>query len=145
MRLRQIFDGLTYWFFHNARRNYFIESLNDEDPRNAKKYLVSLPEDKDIKAFEYLKRINLAMKENKSTFLIIITPNEVQLFKKNYDLINERLTIFCKSNGIDFYNMLPDMRACSDKAYLFNDGIHLSERGHEFVAEILAKQLQGKL
>jgi lysophospholipase L1-like esterase len=142
MRLRQIFDGLTYWLFHNMRRNYFIESLNDEEPKNIKKYLISHPNDKDVRAFEYLKRINLVIEQNGSKLLIIITPNEIQLFKNNYDLINERLAIFCKTNNIDFYDMLPDMRAYSAKAYLFNDGIHLAKRGHKFVSELLAKELQ---
>ena len=73
--------------------------------------------------------------------LVILSPNEIQLFKSDYDIINNRVYNYCNKNNIMFYDPLSDFRHLESKAKLFNDGLHLSEKGHQVLADLLTNLL----
>lgn len=148
-RIRQGYSMLAYTLFHDIRREYFPTTLNDEVPKSMKELFMSHSVNTDIKGFEEIEEMyNLTKKQN-IDFLVILIPNEVQLFTGDYDIINEKINKFFEDKGIPFFDTLNDMSSLSDKAYLFLDGLHLSERGHQFVASwllpIIEKRLSLKL
>ena len=73
--------------------------------------------------------------------LVLLSPDEVQLFTARFDAINARFGAFCGREGIDLFDPLPALRASADRAHLFNDGVHYSRQGHALLARLLAADL----
>ena len=144
-RIRQGYMMLLYTLFHDIRREYFPTTLNDEHPKDKKELFMSHSVITDIKGFEEIEEMYNLTKKHNIDFLVMLIPNEVQLFTDNYDIINERINRFFEDKEIPFFDTLHDMRSLSDKAHLFNDGLHLSERGHQFVASLLLPIIEKRL
>lgn len=142
MKVRQLFSGFIYVLVHDIRRKYFINTLNDQEPRNVKKLLLENKINEEIEAFKLIKLIRSEALNKGIKLIILITPHEIQLYKKDYDIINERFAIFCKKYEIDFCDPLLQMRNDPQKTKLFIDGLHFSKYGHRFITEFLFNKLQ---
>jgi lysophospholipase L1-like esterase len=144
-RGRQAVQMLSYELFHDLRRKYFVDTLNDADPKGKAKMFSRLP-DEDIDGFNDVEQISLQAKEANIPLVVMLISQEVQLLTDKFDIINERVNDFCRRKGITFVDPLTSMRKYDEKLRLFCDGSHLSPTGHRFVAEWLFPLLfQGEL
>jgi len=134
-RVRQICQMVTHRMFHDFRRTHFINTLNDAEPKERMELFTSHPQDQEIDGFDDVEEMYRLAKEIHINFLVVLTPNEVQLFKEDYDLINERVRTFCEQRNIPFYDPTDSMRSSNAKNNIFCDGLHLSEFGHKFFAD----------
>lgn len=139
-RVHQAATGLTFALAHDVRRLRFPETLNDAEPRGKRAYLATTPDER-VEAFAALRQIRDAAQRGGARLLVVLSPDEVQLFDRGYDMIGNRLRGFCAREGIDFLDLLPALRATPDRHTLFNDGVHYSPRGHDRVARILFAEL----
>jgi hypothetical protein len=57
LKTRQLREMISHTIFHDIRRKYFINTLNDNDPKNTMNYLTAKPDDNEVNAFNYLKLI----------------------------------------------------------------------------------------
>jgi lysophospholipase L1-like esterase len=141
MRLRQLIDMFNYQLFHNIRRQYFRNTLNDQPLQDTRNYLNNRS-DNDVCAFTLIKAMKAEALKNNIQFLVLISPLEVQLYKTDFDILDQRIYNFCRENAIDFADPLSEMRLDPKKETLFSDGLHFSKYGHKFIADYLFKQLQ---
>jgi lysophospholipase L1-like esterase len=139
-RIHQAVTGLTFSLFHDLRRNRFPGTLNDAEPQDKRAYLAATP-DEAIEAFQALRSFQRAARERHARFLLVVSPDEVQLFSDRFDDINRRIAAFCRREGIDELDPLPFLRAAPDRARLYNDGVHLSRTGHRRLATLLFVEL----
>lgn len=142
IKLRQLWDGFTYILVHDIRRKYFGNTLDDQEPRNVKKFLLTNKINEEIEAFKLINLIRSEALNKGIKFIILITPHEIQLYKRDYDIINERFASFCSKYDIDFCDPLLKMRNDPQKTKLFIDGLHFSKYGHQFITEFLFNKLQ---
>lgn len=141
-RLYQAWTGLVYLAVHDARRRWFTETLNDAQPRVQGAMLEATPEDRDVAAFRALASIRDASRAAGARTLVLLMPDEVQLYTDHYDGINRRIAAFCRREGIALVDALPTLRASPDRRDLYLDGVHLTEAGHRLVAGLLFGELQ---
>ncbi len=135
-RVRQAVQTLTYKLFHDLRREYFASTINDGEPREQAELFRRLP-DEDITGFDAVEQIHLEAQKAKVPFFVMLSPNEGQLFSKNFDIINQRVKDFCRRKGITFLDPLVAMRVYDEKRILFCDRSHFSATGHRFIANWL--------
>jgi len=135
-RFRQLGQKINFILFHDIRRKYFTDTLNDSEPQAISKLFMQYQLG-EIESFQYIQEMNNIAKTNKIPYKIILTPNEVQLFTNKFDNINNKISLFCKQNEIPFFDMLQPFRLSRKKEYIFNDGLHLSPFGHKLVCEYL--------
>lgn len=140
-RLHQAVAAATFALFHDFRRQVLPGSLNDSEPRDKLRYLASIPDDAQVDAFTAIAEIHRIAMEHGAHFLVMITPDEVQLINDRYDAINQRITSFCRRRGIPYLDLLPILRRHPEPLKLFLDGVHLTPLGHETVAESLLTEL----
>lgn len=140
-RLYQGGTALTFHLFHDLRRRRFPERLNADEPRQKSAYLRSLPDDGAVAAFREIREIDRLARSHGARLLVLLSPDEVQLFTRQYDGINERFRAFCQRAGIDLFDPLPALRAEPDPVRLFNDGVHYSAEGHAALARLLYGEL----
>jgi lysophospholipase L1-like esterase len=140
-RLHQAGTGLSFLLLHDLRRNRFPESLNDGEPAEKIAYLAATPDDGAVAAFRVVREIRDLARRNGAQFLVLLSPDEVQLFTTRFDGINARFGAFCGREGIDLFDPLRALRASADRARLFNDGVHYSREGHADLAQRLAADL----
>ncbi len=140
-RLHQLAAGTSFRLLHDLRRERFPESLNEDEIRADAEYLAANPDDASIETFVAIERVQRAVAASGSKFLVLLSPDEVQLFRSDYDAATERVRDFLDSRGIVYLDPLPALRARNDRARLFLDGVHYSSRGHEVVARLLAADL----
>jgi lysophospholipase L1-like esterase len=140
-RLYQAGTGLSFLLFHDLRRNRFSSSLNDDEPRSKAAYLAATPDDGAVAAFRAIREIDRLARANGARLLVLLSPDEVQLFTPRFDGINRRFGAFCRRVGIDLVDPLPALRASPDRARLFNDGVHYSREGHAWIARLLSDEL----
>lgn len=145
LRVQQALLGLSYALFHDARRRWFPETLNADEPRAQTAYLAAHPDDAQVPTFAALAAIGRLARERGIPLLVFVSPDEVQLTTDRYDLVNRRVDGFCAKEGIAVFDPLPALRAAPDKADLFYDGVHYSERGHALLARLLSAELRGSL
>lgn len=144
-RVRQACQILTHRMLHDVRRKYFVNTLNYNEPKERKELFISCQEDRNIDGFDDIEEMYKLAKERKIDFLVVLTPNEVQLFNEDYNLINKRVHEFCESKNIPFFDPLNDMRSSNIKEKIFCDGLHLSEIGHKFLADWLLPIVKSSL
>lgn len=137
LRVRQTCQMFSHRMFHDIRRVYFPNTLNDKEPKERMEVFISCKEDQNIDGFDDIQEMYKLSKELGINFFVIFTPNEVQLFTDEYDLINKRVREFCENKNIPFSDPLNSMRSANFKEKIFCDGLHLSEIGHEFLASWL--------
>lgn len=140
-RLHQGGTALTFHLFHDLRRRRFPERLNADEPRQKSAYLAGTPDDGAVAAFREIREIHRLTRKSGARFLVVLSPDEVQLFDRRYDGINERFRAFCRREGIGLFDPLPALRADSDPVRLFNDGVHYSPEGHALLARLLHGEL----
>jgi lysophospholipase L1-like esterase len=140
-RLHQVATGLTYHLFHDLRRLRFPRTLNDAEPRHKLAYLAARPEDSAVEAFAVIAAIDALARDHGASFLLLLSPDEVQLFDDRWDGINRRLESFCRSRSIALVDPLPALRREPERHRLFLDGVHLSARGHALLARLLAEEV----
>jgi lysophospholipase L1-like esterase len=140
-RINQLTLGLSYALLHDLRRRHFPETLNATEARADLEYLRATPDDRQVAAFQILRRIRDVAGANGAATLVLISPNELQLFTRGYDLINERILAFCRKNWIDVVDPLADLRSAPDRWKLFLDGVHLTPEGHRRYADLLYREL----
>jgi lysophospholipase L1-like esterase len=140
-RLHQGGTALTFHLFHGVRRRRFPERLNADEPRQKSAYLQSLPDDGGVAAFREIREIDRLARSHGARLLVVLSPDEVQLFTRRYDGINERFRAFCQRAGIDLFDPLPALRAEPDPVRLYNDGVHYSAEGHAALARLLYTEL----
>ena len=140
-RLYQAGTGLTFVLFHDLRRNRYPGTLNDDEPRNKSAFLAATPDDGAVAAFRLIREIHRLAGENGARLLVLLSPDEVQLYTDRFDGINARLHSFCRREGIDLFDPLPVLRSAAHRAQLFNDGVHYSRRGHALLAQLLFDDL----
>jgi lysophospholipase L1-like esterase len=141
-RLHQAASGLGYLAAHDARRRWFAGTLNDAQPREQLAMLKATPEDGRIAAFRALAAIRDTSRSAGARTLVLLMPDEVQLFTGRYDGINHRIAAFCQHEEIALADPLPALRASPNRRDLFLDGVHLTEAGHRLVAALLFGELQ---
>ncbi len=140
-RLHQLATTATYRFFHDRRRLAHPATLNRAEPVDKLRYLTDHPDDADVPAFVALRRIADLAREHGARTLVLLSPDEVQLFDAAYDGIQARFARFAANAEIPFLDLLPGLRAEPKHHKLFLDGVHLSPRGHRRVAELLLAEL----
>jgi hypothetical protein len=133
-RLRQWQLGMVYFSTHDLRRRYFPETLNATE-LEAKKAAFESIAGENVGGFSEVEKIAQIAREHRIELLAVLTPNEVQLYREDFDGINTRIRDFCSSKHIEFYDPLPALRAHALKAQVFLDGLHFSPIGHAFIAE----------
>jgi lysophospholipase L1-like esterase len=142
LRLQQAALRASYTAFHDLRRSRFPETLNDAEPRHKAAFLAAHPDDGEIAAFQALAAIRRTAAAAGARTFLWISPDETQLFSSRFDAVNHRVRRFCESEGIEFYDPLPILRARPNRAELFNDGVHYSPEGHAVVARLLRQELE---
>ena len=140
-RLHQAATGLVYLAVHDARRRWFPGTLNDAQPRVELAMLEATPDDQAIAAFRALAEIRDTARSAGARTLVLLMPDEVQLYTAQYDGINRRVTAFCRQEGIAMVDALPVLRSSPDRTDLYLDGVHLTEAGHQLVAGLLFREL----
>lgn len=140
-RVRQLSQAFSFLVFHDLRRIYFAETLNATEPRAVSDSFRAHTEDDAFEGFRKLEEIAGIAEQFGLGFLVVLTPNEVQLFTDEFDLINERVRRFCVARDIPFHDPLADMRMAEGKEYLFVDGLHFNERGHRWMASYLLPRI----
>jgi lysophospholipase L1-like esterase len=143
LRVQQAALGLSYLLLHDARRRYFPDSLNADEPRSDVSYLTKNPDDRTLPTFQALAAIAQIARERQIPLLVLISPDETQLFTDRYDLITRRVAGFCRQAGIAVFDPLPALRAGADRREIFYDGVHYSPHGHERLAGLLWEALDG--
>ena len=103
------------------------------------------PDDADFESFAVIERMHAEAARRGVPLVVVMTPNEVQLFDPRYDGIGERVARFCAAKGIPHHDPLPVLRAHPDRVELFHDGLHFSPLGHRVMAEWLAPRLEEAL
>lgn len=134
-RVHQAFAGLSYLTLHDLRRRY-PQSLNHAEPEHKLAYLAERP-DGEVPAFDALRKIHELSAGIGARMLLVVSPDEVQLYEHRYDAINQRIARFCTSEGVPYLDLLPIFRTSAEPVELFLDGVHLSDRGHALAAETL--------
>jgi len=140
-RLYQTGTGLSFALFHDLRRRRFPETLNDAEPRGQSARLRATPDDADVAAFREVRAIRDLAQSHGARLLVVLSPDEVQLFTGRFDVINERMHAFCAREGIDLLDPLPVYRASPDRLDLYYDGVHYSPRGHALLARLVFTEL----
>ncbi len=140
-RLHQAGTGLSFALFHDVRRNRWAHTLNDGEPRGKTAYLAAKPDDGAVAAFRSIREVHRLARENRARLVVVLSPDEVQLFTDRFDGINRRFRSFCEREGIALLDPLPALRAAPDRAHLFNDGVHYSPEGHALLARLVAEDL----
>ncbi len=79
-------------------------------------------------------------------FKVLILPYKVQLKSKNPSFLapQKMLSEYFEKSGLDYFDLLGEFaRGCKQpsKCYLYGDPLHLSEKGHEIVANALSDML----
>lgn len=143
-RVNQAATGLSFHLLHDVRRRRFADSLNADEPRHKSAYLAATPDDGAVAAFREIREIHRLARANGARLLVLLSPDEVQLFTRKYDGINARFHAFCQREGIALFDPLPALRADADPVRLFNDGVHYSAEGHARLAELLYGELAGR-
>jgi len=141
-RLHQVGTGLVYLAAHDARRRWFTGTLNDAQPREQLAMLKATPDDGSIAAFHALAAIRDASRSTGARTLVLLMPDEVQLYTDRYDGINRRIAAFCRREELALADPLPALRASPNRRDLFLDGVHLTEAGHRLVAGLLFSELR---
>lgn len=144
-RTRQAAQAVVYAAFHRARRVRHPETLNADEPRAIAALLAAHPNDADFESFAFVERMHAEASRRGVAFLVLLTPNEVQLFDDRFDSIEARLAAFCAAKGIAFHDPLPTLRSHPDRVDLFHDGLHFSPLGHRVLAEWLAPIVEAAL
>ena len=144
-RVRQICQMFSHRMFHDFRRTHFINTLNDKEPKERMELFISNPQDQDIDGFDDIEGMYRLTKEFNINFLVVLTPNEVQLFNEDYDLINKRVRAFCERKNIPFLDPTYSMRSSGNKDKIFCDGLHLSEFGHKFFTDWILPVVESNL
>jgi lysophospholipase L1-like esterase len=144
LRAQQAAMGLSYLLLHDARRRYFPETLNAGEPRAQSAYLAARPADGALPTFQALAVIGRLARERRIPLLVLVSPDEVQLFTDRYDGVSRRVVRFCQSEGIDAFDPLPALRAAPHRRELYYDGVHYSPRGHAFLAHLLLAEISSR-
>jgi lysophospholipase L1-like esterase len=144
LRAQQAALGLSYLLLHDARRRYFPASLNADQPLADAAYLAGRPDDGAVPTFQTLAALGRLARERHIPLLVLVSPDEVQLFTDRYDVISRRVVHFCASAGIDVFDPLPALRAAPDRRQLYYDGVHYSPRGHAFLARLLFREISSR-
>jgi lysophospholipase L1-like esterase len=140
-RLHQAGTGLAFALFHDLRRRRFPESLNDDEPRGQSAMLRATPDDADVAAFRAILEIRDLVRGHGAHLLVLLSPDEVQLFSDRFDVINRRMAAFCRRERIDLLDPLPVYRASPERLHLYYDGVHYSPRGHALLADLVFDEL----
>lgn len=141
-RIRQGVTRAIYLLLHDVRRTHFPETLNDAEPRDKVAYLQRHANDPAIPAFASILAMRDLAAAQGARFLLLVTPDETQLFTSRYDGIDQRVARFCARYGIACFDALPVLRAAPHRERLYLDGVHLSAAGHDLVGRHLAAQLR---
>lgn len=140
-RLHQLATASHFRLFHDAKRLEHPERLNRLEPEHKMRYLAEHPDDREVEAFTLLAQLADEVETDGAEFLLLLSPDEVQLFDTRYDEIHHRFEAFCASHGIALLDLLPVLRAEPEKHRLYLDGVHLSPQGHAVAAQALAREL----
>lgn len=140
-RINQLIEGTQYFLIHDLKRKHFPNSLNSGEPSGDIQYLSSHPNDDSVEAFQKIKDIAKLSRDQGAEFLLLISPDETQLFTKDYDSINERVRRFCGKENLLYLDPLEGLRASPQKLKLYYDGVHYSPTGHALLAEMICDDL----
>lgn len=143
-RLDQLISRAAYLLVHDYKREHSPESLNNAEPVDKMQYLASHPSDDSVEAFQKIKEIARLARDNGAEFLLIISPDETQLFTSEYDLINERIRQFCEREHYLYLDPLDRLRHSDQRLKLYHDGVHFSPEGHELMGKMIFEDLLGK-
>ncbi|HBL31697.1 MAG TPA: hypothetical protein DD490_33150 [Acidobacteria bacterium] len=141
-RLHQAGAGLAYALSHDLRRRRFPGTLNDAEPRGQSAMLRATPDDGDVAAFRAIRAIRDLARDRGARFLLILSPDETQLFSARFDAINRRIAAFCRREEIALFDPLPVYRASPERLDLYYDGVHYSPQGHALLARLVAAELR---
>jgi lysophospholipase L1-like esterase len=144
-RLQQWTLGLSYLALHDVRRTRWPDSLNADEPRSKLAYLADHPNDATVTAFSFIRDIKNDTDAIHGGLLVLVSPDETQLYCRDWDAIQGRLRSFADREGIPLLDLLPILRADARPTALFLDGVHYSEYGHSRVAAALAPAISFEL
>jgi lysophospholipase L1-like esterase len=137
-RLYPVAKRATDRLSRHPRQSHRPATLDVTEAESMLDYLARYPDDESVTAFRAIREIHDAATRGGSRFLLFVSPDAAQLSTTKYDRINERIHRFCRSRGIEVFDPLSALRARPDRGALFSDGAHLSPRGHEVMAMLLA-------
>jgi hypothetical protein len=129
----------------NLLSTTFPETLNAAEPAYQLQLFQEHTDDADFQAFDDVVAMRDIAQRLGSKFLVILTPTEVELFRKDFDGIAMRVRSFSQREGIAFADPLPILRNHPDKLDLYIDGLPFSARGHAVMAEWLVPQVRSAL
>lgn len=144
-RLRQLMKGGAYLVVHDLRRRFFVNSLNDAEAKAKLALFREISDDDDFESFAMIRKLRDLAVDRDLDILVVLTPNEVQLYRRDFDGINTRVRDFCERNRISFYDPLKTFRSSQNRNELFHDGLHLSELGNQAMAEFLVPAILDRL
>jgi len=101
--------------------------------------------DAEIRIFSNVLENSDEVAASDADFIVIYSPNEVQLFSNDYDFINERISAFLERSGITYIDPLEMLRKTEEKEKLFVDGLHYNPRGHAEIAGLLLPGIEKRL
>jgi hypothetical protein len=143
-RSYQALHAVAYKAFHRYRREH-PEKLNGAEPQMIAAMLAAHPHDADFESLAIVEKMHAEAVRRGIPLLVVLTPNEAQLFFDRYDRIEQRVGAFCRARGIPFHAALPMLRARPDRVDLYVDGLHFSPAGHRAMADWLAPFLANAL
>lgn len=140
-RLHQLVTGANYALIHDLRRQRFPKTLSRLEPESKRRYLEVFAKDGEVPAFQAVREIAALAASHGAGFVLLVAPDEVQLYDSQYDVINQRLAAFAAAHDLPLVDLLPALRAAPDHHRIFLDGVHLSSYGHELAAAHLLGEL----
>ncbi len=143
-RIDQLVSRAAYLLVHDYKREHSPETLNNAEPVDKMSYLASHPSDDSVEAFQKIKEIARLARDNGAEFLLIISPDETQLFTTEYDSINKRIRQFCEREQYLYIDPLDRLRNSDRRLKLYHDGVHFSPEGHELMGRVIFEDLSGK-
>jgi lysophospholipase L1-like esterase len=141
-RTQQVAQMAFFYWVRPLRRSLYAQSLNDSEPRDV---LALLRASRDFDEIEAIPEIHTLLREIRADgtpVLLIYSPHETQLFKKDFDDINAAVER-ALANEADYYiDPLSKLRKSPDVPHIFRDGLHYDRRGHALMAEIISGPIE---
>lgn len=143
-RTRQAIEMGLFALLHDFRRTHFPGTLQDQEIKHVAE-MFSATSDDAISGLAEIDEMYKLSRANGIGFLVMLSPDEVQLYTDKYDIINKRVSAFCEERHIPFCDPLPSMRSAENHKLFFLNGLHYSTLGHEWLSRWLLPIVQNHI
>jgi len=141
-RIHQAAHMAFFYWIRPLRRAYYPQSLNDSEPKQT---LALLRAARNLDEVDSIPEIHTLLKEIKASgarVLLIYSPHETQLYKKDYDDIDGIVERAFAGEADRYIDPLGTLRSAPNLAVIFRDGLHYDLQGHALIAQTLAKPIE---